>query len=111
MPRSGTRPIGKSRFAGGFAWTFDNPLWQARYPWTFQVGGGVIRRNYDDPDPTINPFEAEEDTVWWTRGALVLPVAETWALVPQVEYRDQNSNYDIRKYDDLTALVGVQKRF
>ena len=50
----------------------------------------MIRRNYDDPDPTINPNQAEEDTVWWTRGALVLPVAETWALVPQVEYRNQD---------------------
>jgi hypothetical protein len=29
--------------------------------------------------------------MFWTRGALVLPVAETWALVPQVEYRDQHS--------------------
>ena len=98
-------------FSGGFAWTFNNPLWQARFPWTLQVGGGVIRRDYDDPDPIIDPNEAEEDTVWWTRGALVLPVAETWALVPQVEYRDQQSNYDIRRYDDLMALVGVQKRF
>jgi tetratricopeptide (TPR) repeat protein len=97
--------------SGGFAWTFNNPLWQARYPWTLQAGGGVIRRDYDDPDPTIDPNEAEEDTVLWTRGALVLPVAETWALVPQVEYRDQDSNYDIRKFDDLTALLGVQKRF
>jgi tetratricopeptide (TPR) repeat protein len=97
--------------SGGFAWTFNNPLWQARYPWTFQVGGGVIRRDYDDPDPTINPFVAELDTQWWSRGALVLPVAETWALVPQVEYRNQQSNYDIRKFDDLLALVGVQKRF
>ena len=32
--------------------------------------------------------------MFWTRGALVLPVAETWAFVPQVEYR-----------------VGIQKRF
>ena len=97
--------------SGGFAWTFNNPVWQSLYPWTLQVGGGVIKRDYDDPDPTINVFEAEEDTMWWTRGALVLPVAETWALVPQVEYRDQQSNYDIRTYDDLMALVGVQKRF
>ena len=36
---------------------------------------------------------------------------ETWALVPSVEYRDQNSNYDIRAYDDLMAMLGVQKRF
>jgi hypothetical protein len=98
-------------FAGGFAWTFNNPLWQSLYPWTLQAGGGVIRRDYDDPDPTIDPNASEQDTVWWTRGALVVPVGATWALVPQVEYRDQESNYDIRRYNDLMALVGVQKRF
>ncbi len=98
-------------FSGGYAWTFDNPLWQGKYPWTWQVGGGVILRNYDAPDPTINFFEKEKDETWWARTALVLPFAETWALVPQVEYRDQNSNYDIRKFDDLITLLGVQKRF
>jgi tetratricopeptide (TPR) repeat protein len=98
-------------YSGGFAWTFNNPLWQALYPWTLQVGGGVIRRTYDDPDPVIDQFEAERDTMWWTRGALVLPVGATWAVVPQVEYRDQQSNYDIRTYSDFMALLGVQKRF
>jgi tetratricopeptide (TPR) repeat protein len=97
--------------AGGFSWTFDNPLWQGQYPWTWQVSGGVILRNYDAPDPTIDPFEAERDETWWGRTAVVIPVAETWALVPQVEYRDQNSNYDLRKFDNLTTLLGVQKRF
>ncbi|HET9573336.1 MAG TPA: tetratricopeptide repeat protein [Methyloceanibacter sp.] len=97
--------------SGGFAWTFNNPLWQAQYPWTFQWGAGLVRRDYDEPDPTINVNEAEVDHVFWTRGAVVLPVAETWALVPQVEYRDQESNYDIYAFTDLTALVGVQKRF
>jgi hypothetical protein len=38
-------------------------------------------------------------------------VAETWALIPQVEYRDQRSNYDIREFDDLMTVLGVQKRF
>ena len=97
--------------SGGVAWTFDNPLWNGQYPWTWQAGGGIIRKNYDDPDPTIDPFEAERDETWWARTALVLPVAETWALVPQVEYRDQSSNYDLRTFDNLTTLVGVQKRF
>ena len=97
--------------SGGFAWTFDNPLWQGQYPWTWQVGGGVILRNYDGPDPTIDPFEPERDKTWWGRTALVIPVAETWALVPQVEYRDQHSNYELRTWDNLTTLVGVQKRF
>jgi tetratricopeptide (TPR) repeat protein len=98
--------------SGGFAWTFNNPLWHGcRYPWTWQVGGGWIGRDYDDPDPTINPNKAEEDRQWWARTALVMPVAETWSLVPQIEYRDQDSNYDIREFNDLLALVGVQKRF
>lgn len=98
-------------FSGGFAWTFDNPLCQCKYPWTWQLGGGVILRDYDAPDPTINLFEEEDDEQWWARTAVVVPFAETWALVPQVEYRDQHSNYDIRTFDDLITLLGVQKRF
>lgn len=97
--------------SGGFAWTFNNPLWKGQYPWTWQVGGGRILRTYDAPDPVIDPIEAERDQTWWARTALVLPFAETWALVPQVEYRDQDSNYDLRKFDNLTTLLGVQKRF
>ena len=98
-------------FSAGLAWTFASPLNASAYPWTLQVGGGGIRRDYDDPDPTINPFEAEVDRIFWGRAALVVPVAETWSLVPQIEYRNQASNYDIRAFDDLTALLGVQKRF
>jgi len=97
--------------SGGYAWTFENPFWQYKYPWTWQLGGGVILRDYDAPDPTINFFEEEHDEQWWARTALVLPFGETWALVPQVEYRDQRSNYDIRTFDDLITLLGVQKRF
>ena len=72
---------------------------------------GGLFRNFDDPDPTINQNAAEVDHMFWTRGALVLPVAETWSLVPQVEYRDQHSNYELYSFTDLTALAGVQKRF
>ncbi|MFD0987164.1 tetratricopeptide repeat protein [Methyloligella solikamskensis] len=97
--------------SGGVAWTFANPLWTGRYPWTWQVGAGVIRRDYDSPDPTIDPTASEEDTTFWGRTAMILPVAETWALIPQVEYRDQSSNYDIRDFDDLSLIFGIQKTF
>jgi hypothetical protein len=98
--------------SAGIAWTFANPLAAAgRYPWTLQVGAGGIHRRYDDPDPTINPFQSEVDKTFWGRAALLIPVAETWAAVPQVEIRDQDSNYEISKYDDFSALVGLQKRF
>jgi hypothetical protein len=98
--------------SAGIAWTFANPLAAAgRYPWTLQVGAGGINRSYDDPDPTINPFQSEVDKTFWGRAALLIPVNATLAMVPQVEIRDQDSNYEISKYDDFSTLVGLQKRF
>jgi tetratricopeptide (TPR) repeat protein len=96
--------------SAGISWTFGNPFaW--RYPWTLQVGAGGIHRSYDDPDPTINPSEREVDRQFWGRAAVVVPVAASWALIPQVEIRDQQSNYDTSVFDDFSALVGLQKRF
>lgn len=97
--------------SAGIAWTFGNPYLLPRYPWTLQVGAGGIHRRYDAPDPTINPAEAEVDHVFWGRAALVIPVSETIAMVPQIEIRDQESNYDVDAFHDLSALLGLQKRF
>lgn len=96
--------------SAGISWTFGSPFsW--RYPWTLQVGAGGIHREYDDPDPTINPNEREVDRQFWGRAAVVIPVADTWAVIPQVEIRDQQSNYDTSTFDDVSGLVGIQKRF
>jgi hypothetical protein len=97
--------------SGGIAWTFANPIAVGRYPWTLQVGAGGIQRNYDDPDPVISATQTESDTTFWGRAAVIIPVSDTLAMVPQIEYRDQNSNYEISRFDDFSALVGLQKRF
>jgi tetratricopeptide (TPR) repeat protein len=98
--------------SAGIAWTFANPLAAAgRYPWTLQVGAGGIHRRYDDPDPTISFTQSEVDRTFWGRAALIVPVNDTLAMVPQVEVRDQDSNYEISRFDDFSALVGLQKRF
>jgi hypothetical protein len=98
--------------SAGIAWTFSNPIRaEARFPWTLQAGAGGLNRTYDDPDPTINPNAREVDTTFWSRVALVLPVAETWAMIPQVEIRDQQSNYETAEFDDFAATLGLQKRF
>ncbi|MEG6509727.1 surface lipoprotein assembly modifier [Methyloligella sp. 2.7D] len=94
----------------GLAWSFESPLPNNRFPWTWQIGASVIAREYDAPDYTIST-ETEEDDTFWGRTALIIPVAETWSIIPQLEYRKQNSNYDIRNFDDLSTLVGIQKRF
>jgi hypothetical protein len=98
--------------SAGIAWTFANPIRAAaRFPWTLQAGAGGLQRTYDDPDPTINPNAREVDNTFWSRVALVLPVAETWAMIPQVEIRDQQSNYETAEFDDFAATLGLQKRF
>jgi tetratricopeptide (TPR) repeat protein len=98
--------------SAGIAWTFANPIRaEARFPWTLQAGAGGLNRTYDDPDPTINPHAREVDNTFWSRVALVLPVAETWAMIPQVEIRDQQSNYETAEFDDFAATLGLQKRF
>ncbi len=75
--------------SAGIAWTFANPLVAAgRYPWTLQIGAGGIHRRYDDPDPTINAFQVEVDRTFWGRAAVIIPVNDTLAMVPQVEIRD-----------------------
>jgi tetratricopeptide (TPR) repeat protein len=96
--------------SGGIAWTFTNPVWKSDHPWTWQLGVGGLRREYDEPDYSISDVSENDDEVWG-RTALVIPVSKTLALVPQVEYRNQFSNYAIRQYDDLSALVGLQKTF
>ena len=96
--------------SAGISWTFGSPFnWH--YPWTLQVGAGVSTASTDDPDPTINPNEREVDRQFWGRAAVVIPVADTWAVIPQVEIRDQQSNYDTSTFDDISGLVGIQKRF
>ena len=65
-----------------------------RYPWTLQVGAGGIHRNYDDPDPTIDPNRRGRQDVLGPRGASYRSPT-TWAMIPQVEIRDQQSNYEI----------------
>ena len=80
-------------------------------PWTLQVGAGGTNRRYDDPDPTISATQSETDRTFWGRAALIVPVNNTLAMVPQIEIRDQDSNYEISRFDDFSALVGLQKRF
>lgn len=61
--------------------------------------------------PTISATQSETDRTFWGRAALIVPVNDTLAMVPQVEIRDQDSNYEISRFDDFSALVGLQKRF
>jgi hypothetical protein len=55
--------------------------------------------------------EEQEDNEIYAEMSLLVPLKEDWALQSVLGYRNVDSNYDIYKYDNLSASIGVVKRF
>ncbi len=90
-------------FAPSFAWTEG--------PWSVTLSGGYAHRRYDEPDPIIDRFRAERDDEVFVQAALNVPVAEDWSLQSILGYRDVSSNYDIRSFSNVSASIGLMRRF
>jgi hypothetical protein len=97
--------------SGGISYAFASPLGGQYGPWTLSPTAGFIYREYDDPDPVIDPTEAEIDHEAYVGASLLVPVAKSWSLLADTEYRDVSSNYAIRDYDNLSVSLSVVKRF
>lgn len=79
--------------------------------WKFDVTGGYRHVRYDRPDPAILASEKQRNDELFLRSGLTVPLGKAFALVPQLEYRRVRSNYDIYKYNNLSATLGVALRF
>jgi hypothetical protein len=90
---------------------FKSPVPVLEHPWALNIGGGYLWRDYDEPDPIINMNASEKDDEYWLNGALNIPLREWLAVMPQAEYRRQESNYPTRDYDVLTISVGLYAKF
>ena len=97
--------------SGGFSHAFASPFGKDYGPWTLSPTAGFIYGEYDDPDIVINPTEAEVDREAYVGASLLMPVAKSWSLMADTEYRDVRSNYAIRDYDNLSVSLSVVKRF
>lgn len=75
------------------------------------ITGGYRYSVYDAPDATINAAERQKKNELYARATLTIPIADNMTIVPQVEYRDHNSNYDIYKFSGWSAYVALGKRF
>jgi hypothetical protein len=80
-------------------------------PWTVAINTGALFRNFDDPDPVIDPNLTENDWEAFVGGGLTIPVREDVALITEMEYRYADSNYETRKYDNFSISVSVAKSF
>jgi hypothetical protein len=90
---------------------FKSQLPIVEHPWALNVGAGYLWRDHDEPDPEINALASERDDEYWINGALNIPLQEWVALMPQAEYRRQESNYPARDYDVLTISLGLYAKF
>ena len=79
--------------------------------WTLGVAGGYLRRNYDAPDTTINPNNAEWDKEKYIVGTLNVPINDGWGLQAQSGYRSVDSNYDTRVFKNIHGSLALSKRF
>jgi hypothetical protein len=80
-------------------------------PWNVTGSFYYYRRNYDAPDPVVNPSVARRENEYRVALANVIPLSENWFLVQQVDRLiiDGNlPNYDRR---DWSVLGAVRWRF
>ena len=95
----------------GATYRFSNPFWQSPSPLALQLGSGIVWRAFDRADLAIDPLETENDRIYWVRSTLLIPLRKDLLLMPQLEYRDHNSNYQTRDFTNFTAMLGVNWRF
>ena len=99
-----------NEFGTGITYTQDYRAFGQR-PWNVTGSFQYYRRNYDQPDPVVNPTVARRENEYRLSLANVIPVAENWFLVQQVDglIIDGNlPNYDRR---DLSVTAAVRWRF
>ncbi len=97
--------------SAGLTYQFGAPFNIVDVPWAINVTGGYIRRDYDSPDPTIDETQSQIDKETFARATLSIGITSWLALMPQVEIRKVKSNYDIRNFENRSALLGLLIRF
>ncbi len=79
--------------------------------WALSLSGRYLHRRHDDPDPIISFAEEQEDHETAFQAALSVPLGTDWAVQTIAGYRNVVSNYDTRHLDNISATVGVMRRF
>ncbi len=91
---------------------FDSPVAALERDWIVNLGGGLLFRDYRDPDPLVSLTEEEDDDEFFLRAGLEIPFNQPdWSFGIDTEYRNVSSNYDLRDHDNLSVSVYVSKRW
>lgn len=80
-------------------------------PWTLSFAAGGLMRDYDGPDPLIDPMNPQDDNAYWLEASLGIPLEKDFSAYITGQYLGQNSNYATRDYEGAILTFGVSKRF
>ena len=90
---------------------FRSPFPAQADPWSLGLVAGYLDRDYEEADRLFSLTEAEEDEEFFVESSLTVPLRDDWALQATLGYRDLASNYDLRRYDNVSTSFGIVKRF
>ncbi|MTH97649.1 tetratricopeptide repeat protein [Roseibium sp. RKSG952] len=95
----------------GGTYQFPSPIKRIADDWSIDLEAGYIYREYQGPDPLIDPTQSQRDNEGWIRGVLAVPVRSDVLIGLTGEFRRQQSNYDVSTYNNTSAMLSVAKSF
>jgi tetratricopeptide (TPR) repeat protein len=91
--------------------SFAPPVGTMNLPWTVGVTAGYLRRDYAAPDGISSTVDAQRDHEAFVEATLAVPVADAWTVLATGGYRNVDSNYDMRKFDNLSGTISLLRQF
>jgi len=90
---------------------FTDPLGINGRTWSATASAGMAQANYDQPDPTVNPFTIRAQNDLSLGLILAIPLTDKISLVGQANYFQRSASLSTYSYDAFNTLIGVGWRF
>ncbi len=96
---------------GGPTFSIPSPISKDSQAWIANLTAGFVIRRFDSPDPVINLTDEQHDSEVYGRASLSIPFRNGWSVLAEAEYRNVNSNYDTRQYDNVLTTFSIVKKW
>ncbi len=97
--------------AASISYFFDNPGDPTLDPAVVRLSGAWQRRDYDKPNPIIDPNTTQKDDRYDVRLGTVVPFSKDLAATFSLTYTDNQSTLPNDSFDNFRVSVGVRYNF
>ena len=102
----------EQRVQAGLSRSFADPTGATEKAWIANITAGAVFRQYDAPDPVLNPTFEQVDDEFFVSATLTMPLKSAgWAAIAQVEYRDVQSTYDTNDHDNFAVTLALSRQW